>query len=529
MRLLKLNLYLAACFFIVGAVSYAGDAPVLMNFEDVDIRVIVKTLSELDGKRYIIDPDVKGKITLLGSAEMTHAEAQRVIRLVLNNQGLCIVDSADCSAVVPVSKLKASGVKEVLSPSDLAPSEPLSFITSVIPVHVNDEGRLKELLGALCSPHASFQIMKAANKVVVTDYAQNVQNISAILSSLQKEDKAAVGRGIFVRRLNNASAQEVASILTNLYVQQYQTETDKSQMPLFTSEKNTNTLVGSCMPDDDANIKKIIDGLDVERKQVLVEALILEATLQKTMEYGLELAADGGVLYSTGHGAIPGNDIPSYILTGEKNTSAVALVDDVKAKGSVSVPSPGAIIRAAQKDSGINILSAPQILTLDNEEAEILVGKNLAYLKNSQVTPEGSTIRTFEFKDVGLMLRIKPKITSNNSVRLDIHQEVQDVIGQPYEGAVETSKRQASTAVIVEDGQTIIIGGLMTSQKSDSSNGIPLLSKIPFLGALFGTQGKTDTKLNLLLFMTPRVITNAQDAARISKEKQDAYEGTSPK
>jgi general secretion pathway protein D len=190
----------------------------------------------------------------------------------------------------------------------------------------------------------------------------------------------------------------------------------------------------------------------------------------------------------------------------------------------------GALVHALQSDGNVNVLSTPNILTMDNQKAEIMVGQNLPFLTGqtqNATTGAGAVFNTVDRKDVGISLKITPQITSDDSVRLDIYQEISDVIVQATllsNAGPVISKRSASTTVVVKDRQTMVIGGLIRDNVTTSTSKVPWLGDIPLLGWLFKTQTTNVDKTNLMIFITPYIIKSEDEAADITKRKGDALE-----
>ncbi len=301
----------------------------------------------------------------------------------------------------------------------------------------------------------------------------------------------------------------------------------------ITPDKATNSLIVRASPEDYLALTEIIRKLDVRRSQVLVEALIAEMTLEKASELGVEwrllnqpnrsgTSVIGGTNFPLG-GAAQGviNQFASSSFAGPTGLILGAARGVITFGDQVFADIRG-LIRAFQGDSDINILSTPQILTTDNEEAEIIVGENRPFVTQSQTSAEGrSTIQTFEFRDVGVTLRITPHISPNRFVRMKIFQEILNFVSEPEVGAVITTKRSASTSVTVEDGQTVVIGGLIRDDTVKSVSKVPLLGDIPILGMFFRAERESKIKTNLLIFITPRVITTPEEHMRLTDMKRE--------
>lgn len=300
------------------------------------------------------------------------------------------------------------------------------------------------------------------------------------------------------------------------------------------ADKATNAIIVMAPPEDYETIKELIAKLDVWRPQVLVEALIAEVSLTKTKNLGIEwqfakeLKSDSAVEAGTG----PVNLDKLFETAGQL---AFGVFKGPAVIGGKQLFDVKALIRALQNAQDVNILSTPHILTLNNEEAEIVVAQNIPFLKSQTGTAESTTpgtitpitavLQTFEFKDVGIILRITPQISKGKYVRLNIFQEVSDVGAQERTTTPTTFKRQAKTVVVVEDGQTVVIGGLIQDTNRESVTGVPCLGSVPVLGNLFRSQSiGPNEKRNLLIFITPRIINTPADLADITDQKMKQRE-----
>jgi general secretion pathway protein D len=318
------------------------------------------------------------------------------------------------------------------------------------------------------------------------------------------------------------------------------------------ADKPTNSLVITAPPEAYVLIKEIIQKLDVRRSQVLVESLIAEVTLNKAQSLGVEWrainspngtqvfasstgSAQTGLLNAT-LGSISGpgtgstastNPLAGFtslasqgFLIGLLRTLTIT-PDPSNPNSTVQILNIPLLLRAFQGDTDVNILSTPNLLTTDNEEAEIVIGEQRPFLRQAQDTPVGgvtgtSTIRTFEFKDLGITLRVTPQISQGKTVRLKLAQEVTAFVSESETGAVTTTKRSAKTTVIVDDNQTIVIGGLISNDSNEAKTAVPCLGNIPIFGWAFKQTSVSKRKTNLLIFLTPHIITSPEDIDRVT-------------
>lgn len=306
-----------------------------------------------------------------------------------------------------------------------------------------------------------------------------------------------------------------------------------------TADPATNSLVIAAAPQDYDTLRGVIQQLDVPRPQVLVEAIIFEISLNKARELGIEL--QGGTSVGGGNGVLLGQTnfqnigaLSSALTTGD--TSALAAVpgllgalvsqQTIQLPDGSEVPAGIAMISALEGSSDINVLSAPNILTSDNEEAEIVVGQNVPFV-SSRSTNETNLANTFsqiDRRDVGITLRLTPQITQGDSVRLFVFQEVSALVptseAQVLQLGPTTSLRSATTTVVVGDGESVAIGGLINDRWTDTDQGVPFLSEIPVLGQLFSFETKMKEKVNLIILLTPRIVQNQREMRVVADESR---------
>ena len=289
------------------------------------------------------------------------------------------------------------------------------------------------------------------------------------------------------------------------------------------ADERMNALVISAPTAVANGLKKVIKQLDIRRAQVLIEAIFVEIAADKAAALGVEwgLSGAGGAGVINFSGAIPalignsGNVLAQSQVIGSGITLAGGNVDS-------DGYGWGALISALNSDSSSNILATPSVLTLDNEEAEILVGKEVPFQTGTYAntgTSITNPFSTIERKNVGLKLKVKPQINEGNEVYLDIDQEVSDVIDKGQAIDIQTSKRQIKTKVIVGDGKMVVLGGLINEKEVRSKSKVPGLGDIPGLGSLFSSSKDTREKVNLMVFLRPIIIRNNEMSDYYSNKK----------
>lgn len=395
------------------------------------------------------------------------------------------------------------------------------------------------------------------NAVVLFGDRGSRESMKALLKFLDVPSPEAQGR-INVYFLENADAAELAKVLEGM-IKGAQAARPPAQgaagapvLPFeaaggitITADRATNSLVVVASPGDYQNISQIIRQLDKRRKQVFVEAMIAEVTIDKLLELGTRFRGaatqDGRPLFIGGVGKVDASTLESIVtgltgltLGGVGNYFSIPKDFIPGATSDVTVPGLAAIFSLSDFKDAVNVLSTPQILTSDNKEAEIVVGENVPFIakRERDITTTGTVLNSIERHDVGIKLRLTPQIADGDYVKLDLYQEISSLQQQATEILINIgptiTKRSTMTSVVVRDKQTVVIGGLMQERKEDSVTRVPVFGDIPLLGWLFKSKSSTKKKTNLLVFITPHLVKESEGLARITRDKQKEFYGPGP-
>jgi general secretion pathway protein D len=382
------------------------------------------------------------------------------------------------------------------------------------------------------------------NSLIVMASAAQVADIRQLLDKLDKKVGKRSGN-IRILTLQHAVAEDLAKVLTEIPGKGTEKAMDdkegKARAPTLSKDvqifpdKATNSLIILAEPDEYEVLEDIVRQLDVRRTMVFVEALIMEVSAVKSLDLGVEwrVASEyrggfreggtGGVVM----GGTPGAPQVDSLATGSPPTDlAVGVVGRAITLGGVVFPTFGAFVRAVRTDTDFNVISTPQILTLDNAEATIEVGQNIPFVTRvdqpNQTTERA--IQTFDYKDVGVSLKVTPQISENRTVRLKVEQSVKAVVsGTALGGTVlapTTTYRKAKTAITVNDGHTAVIGGLIENRMDRQKTQTPCLGGLPGLGWLFKGTSDRDEKTNLLVFLSPHIVQSPEEASKLYEEKR---------
>lgn len=588
------------------------DRFVSIDFNNVDINLFIKFISELSGKNFIVDHRVRGKVTIISPAKISVKEAFKVFESVLEVHGYTAVKAGEVTKIIPSPDARSKNVETLLKAEAFSPED--KIVTQLIPLKYADPTEIKRLFAPLISKSSVILAYEPTNMLVVTDIYSNIlrlleivkaidvtgigqeisviplefadaeklvsvldtifqqsnrlkktgiqktvkfvaddrtntivvlasevdtQRINDLIKLLDKE----VPRGeekIRVYYLENATAEELAKVLQSLAVKQDSVDKGKKTTPIvsekvkITADKATNSLIIMAEKDDYLVLEEIIKKLDIPRTMVYIESLIMEVNVDKAFDLGIEWNAGEDINIRGTDGAVgggfSGSDTTPYgntagLLQGSlpSGFSVGVFAQPLEIAG-IEFPNLGAVVQAYKKDKDVHILSTPQILTTDNEEAIITVGKNVPYqTRSTQVPGLEETYSSFEYKDVGISLKITPHITKDRLVRLDIEQELTK-LESTTDFRPTTLKRTIDTTVIVEDKNTVVIGGLIDDSFTNTEYKVPCLGDVPLVRHLFKSISKSGEKTNLFVFLTPKVIGNPADAKEIYNKKKTQIE-----
>lgn len=530
-----------------------------LNFKDVELSEFLSIMSQLIGKNIVIDERVRGKITISSVKKIPIKDAYEVMKAILELKGFAVVESENLIKILPIKDAIKKNTAVIIDSTkkQIVPSDDQT-ITYLQEIKNADAEQIANVLRALKSPNTNIIVYKDLNIIIYSGTASEIKGLITIASSLDKKlkeleiDKAVKG-DIHVVHLENADAEKLAAVLSRIPFSEYaairkeqpqqvdvtkQAQqiaqakaaiTDKQKLSII-ANKETNSLIITAKPEEFRMIKNIIDQLDIVREQVLIEALIIEVAADSGWGFGIDwMLGDQYNSYLYGGSSIQGTP-PSYSLPSSMTSKKIAVplstgfqIGFLSDKSMLGF----ALLNATGAEKHYNILSTPQILTTDNHEAEINVGEEIPVPTNNRISDTGVQFYTYEYKSVGVKLKITPHITSLNSITLDLYQEVNSVLGQTTvleSGSVippKLGKRDIKTKINIADGKTIVVGGLITNNKSIEETKVPILGDIPLLGWFFKRKVVEYKKTNLLVFITPHIVTKQSKIDALTEQKRE--------
>jgi general secretion pathway protein D len=609
---------------------------VLLNFQSADLQAVVKAMSQMTGRNVLVDPRVRGQVTIISARPMPVAAAFQVFLSALKAQGFTAVDGPEGAVrIIPVAEAKAAAP---VNERDAPPRGGEQIVTQVVIGQHVAVSQLQNVLRPLMSPTSQLSVYDPANALIITDYADNVRRLLRIIERID----VPAGTEVIVVPLQNASAIDLAELVVRLSgsgvatpgipgapqtqiaaggdrfsvvpdtrtnslllrsdnpgrIAQLRALIEKLDVParamgstrviylrhaeavklvevlrgmlsaaaapagaqpgagtrppgaaapsLIQADEATNSIIINASDTVYNNLRTVIEQLDVRRAQVYVEALVAEMNADRTDELGFQWAGARGVgSRSVGATANFPAASPSIAeaITGAtaaavnpSGLTVAVLGDTITLPNGTTVRSLGALARALQSNNLGNILSTPNLLTLDNYQAKIVIGQNVPFVTGSFAAATTAAaggvgavnpFQTIERRDVGLTLRIKPQISEGSTIRLEIYQEVSSIDPTARAGASDlvTTKRSLETKVVVDDGNTIVLGGLIQNTLSVTTQQIPLLGDIPFLGALFRFKSEERKRTNLMIFLRPVIIRSVEDGYRVTQDRYEYLRG----
>jgi general secretion pathway protein D len=622
------------------------DELVTLNFANADIDSVARTIAVITGRNVVVDPRVKGSMTLVAASPVTQEQALRQFSAQLRAQGYALVESGGLYLVLPEAEAKFQGGAVSAA---AVPAAGGRILTQVFRLNHETANNLVPVLRPLISPSNTINVSPGNNSLVITDYADNLQRMGTIIAALD----VANATGVEIIRLQHAIATDLAPLVTRLIDSgaapaAAQGQTDTAFKTTLLAEPRSNSLIlraanparlalvrtlvdqldraaaggnegnaaagniyvvylknadatklaatlraalagnpastlmpapapalpsatagatgaaggspavplaanqpstgGQIQADPSTNsliitapepqyrqLRAVIDKLDARRAQVFVESLIAEVNADKAAEFGIQFQGALGNKGSSNIGLLGTN-----FSVGGANIIELA----TKAARGEAVPSTGGNFGIAHQTNGVyvlgflarfleasgeaNILSTPNLLTLDNEEARIVIGQNVPfvtgqYTNNNSNSGSVNPFQTIERKDVGLTLRVKPQISENGTVKMQVFQEVSSVQPASVNSSTGliTNKRSIESSVLVDDGAIVVLGGLLQDEYSGNQEKVPGLGDVPVFGNLFKSETRSRKKTNLMVFLRPVVV---RDAASTDGLSVDRYE-----
>lgn len=524
------------------------------NWRDTELNDFLKGMSAILKKNILLDESLKGKkITIISQKEIPVKNAFAFMKAVLESMGFAIVEETDLITIVKLKDALARSSfirvgKEPITESEASDNR---IITQIIPIENVKPEELEPILKRLTSPNTDIIVYRNTNTIVLSGSTADINKLMVLINELDaKPGETTPGSissagDIHIYTLEHSESEKIAATLIKLdnpVVGDQPTPVPgqpgapvpppaKVEKIKAVSHKESNSVIVTATEAEWNEIRKIIRILDSSRKQVLLEVLIVELSSTDQNDFGIDwrylnqgpysqfnsgLAKEGNIINSSGR------------MNPNVNTLSGFSLGFVQA-GSQQILG---ILSANQGNENFNVLSAPQVLTLDNQEAEINVGQDVPVRTQSRNAGMGGTnavtVDNYEYRPTGIKLKFTPHVNKNNKITLDLLQEIKNIASIALTGGNPTfNRREVKTTITLENKQTIVIGGLISSDKEKRLIKIPLLGDIPYLGWIFRRTTESNKKTNLMVFITPHILDNRELADKMTAKKklqQERYE-----
>ena len=592
MNIVKKNILVLMLF--IYSINLIAEDSFILNYEDVDIKKVTQDIAQFSKKTIILDPRVKGKVTIYSNADLNRDQVWNVYLRTLQVNGFSIISENGFVRIIPEN--------EATRDLSIATDTSGDFETVVIPLMNRATEEILPMIKPITGRQAHISTIPSINSILLVDRGSNVIRVKKLISDLDQNNSAKVS----ITKLDNLSSIEAVRILDKLKTQnnptiskfiaipfsptnsviisandfvtkninstlssldadvtsddsvdviylKYAKASDISSIlssisssfitdndgkkTVISYHEQTNSLIVSSAEANLATIKNIVSKLDIRRAQVLVEAIIVELSETAAKSLGVETLYNGSDKDSVPIGVTrfggAGPDLLSIVGAANNdqdvnlnNTAISSLLNTQGLVTGFGDLSDGGdkfigIINAISQDSNSNILSTPSILAMDNETANLVIGQEIPITTGESLgTSNANPFRTTSRQEVGIKLEVTPQINEGSSVILNIKQEVSGVAGVITSGIdLITNKRVIETTVLVDNGQIIVLGGLIDEDTQESISKVPLLGSIPLIGKLFQSSSSTVVQKNLMVFLRPTIILDSDESSELSNDK----------
>lgn len=556
----------------VTSVMEAGKKMFNLNFDDADVYSIIHTVfADVLRVNYVIDSRIKGRASFKSVSRIPQENVLAIMEVILRLNGIAVVEDENLYRILPISEIAREPSPVAYGRDEKSIAVKGKALLQVIPINHIQSSEMVRLVSPFLSANASVVDIPKINGIVIVDTDTNVKRILKLIDIFDSELQKRKGPQVYVYPVQHSKAKDVANLLQQIFLNGKQggnvprpsvSQKTPSNQPasgssraavppptastrnvsyappsqpqismglggdslvsdivkIFYDEVINSIIVLGTMEDYEI-IKDTIKKVDIAPRQVLIEGMIAEVSLTDKLSLGLRWALNAKAF---------GTDFS--VTLNKSNAEKTSGLDIIGTDSSGNIQ---AMISALATESKAKLLASPHVMVSDNREARIQVGQSVPIPTSETYGAVGVVPqRTIQYKDIGIILKVKPQISDSGQVTIDLSQEVSTYSTIPLysnELQIILNKTDATTSLVVQDGQTIIIGGLIREDRMGSKAGIPFLSKIPVIGYLFGNTDKEDTRKEMVILLTPRVVKNQKTASSITSEFVDKFTQTGTK
>ncbi len=546
---------------------------VSFNFDDADVFSVIQTIfGDVLRVNYIVDPNVKGRVTFRSVAPVAKEKVLPLMEVILRLNNIAIVEEGGLYRIIPMGDIPKEPAPVGIGRDSETVKITGKALLQVVPVKYTLSSELVRLLTPFLSKNAAIVDVPKTNYIIIVDTDANVKRLLQLVEIFDSEQLKQVTPQVFVYPVQNSKAKDVANMLQQIFLGGRPTtqarpttaprtptpaqptpvlqpqvsmgpeggEALVSEVTRIIPDEITNSVIILATPEDYKLISETIKKIDTMPRQVVIEGLIAQVSLTDALDFGMQWTLRNNFTITdikpfTRDVTIKGPltlDVPlaSPLVGGTSVFTFTAL--DASGKNTQLQ------LQALASQGKVKVLATPHILVSDNREARIQVGSQIplatsttSYVPTTATTSENlnAITSTIQYKDIGIILKVKPQINDSGLVSLELSQEVSapgsiTVIGGQQYQAID--KTEATTNLVAQDGATIVIGGLIREDTNKTRTGIPFLSKIPILGYLFGSTTDESKRTELIILLTPHVMKNQQEAGDVTSDYVDRFKGS---
>ncbi len=578
---MKLNKILVICLLLIFTISniYAkNDDKININFKNLQIIDLIKVTSKIINKNILLTHKITGKVDFISNKPVSKDEIVNILIYVLESKGYTLVDNDGILRIVRLNDASKYNMPVINNKK----ANTYQMVTEIFSVKNANVDYVSSKIRHLISKSAKLVTDKDSNSIVLTDFVSNINTVKKVIKIISQDSKRyikvvklknvkaptiatdlkAVAKTIYnekilkekvdilvnkdtnsimfvgkkpnveylVNYLENIDKQEslVAKTVEVIYLKNAESKNvikmlqgiisnkkykDPNNKPYVSSDDESNAIILMGQKEELAYFKELIKKLDIDRQQVYVQARIIEVSEKRTRDVGIKYGLSGTIEQSNG--------IASLSASLSEN-SVIPAIPLVSSSGNVinkDILAMGVSINLLNQNGAADIVSEPSLLCINNKKSTIYAGQTVSIKTASSTSSGGVANDTFKREDVGLTLSIKPRISTGNKVLLEISTKVEDVSkSDGANGQPDTSKKELETSAIVNDGESVILGGYIKQTKSMTQDKVPFFGDIPLLGSLFRNNREVKDKINLVIIITPYIVPKSKDLTYIRNQ-----------
>ncbi len=509
MRYVYKFLWLSVFLIQINAIS---NGEININFKDLNIMDLIKISSKIINKNILIIEEIKGNVDFISNKPINKDELIKILKFVLEDKGYKLVENSDMLRVVKLDNF-VSKDSVVVELKNIDVNEAKKNLEEIAKSKFDDK---------LENSKISIVENKDNNTLVIIGEKENINYLVNYIKNVDN-DSSLIKKEIKIFSLKNVEATNVIKILDSIVSKKIYSDVNKK--PLVSVDEETNAIIVMGHTDEVEYINKLIDELDKEKTQVYVQARIIEVNDELVNNIGVQYGIFGGTSGSNSLATFSSN-----LNGGSTSITDVLNIIDLNIPDIKSGLALGASLNLLKQNGALDIVSEPSILAINNKESSIYVGEKISVQTSSSVTDGGTQRTNYQREDVGLTLKVKPRISSESKVTLEINTLLEGIkTTQTSSGNPDTLKKEIKTTAILNNGESVIIGGLIENKNESTIQKVPVLGEIPIFGNLFINDLTKTKKNNLVVIVTPYMIPKTKDITYVRnqlaelKELEDKY------